>query len=242
VLRKSAFACNCICSLFSENAYVALLCIPNPALLSLQAAGAQGDTAPPPADQDVDLHFITFVEHAGEQVAWRVSQYSLQLVSFPVVVLMVEVHGKPQHAGVREHKAVSHHAGHTPKKTHSSVLCNCVLHCRSAVGAGWSPQGPYQPRTHTAGHAAAGCGTRGKRVHCTVRGVEGWRTRQMTGHGQGLQLLVNTTVLCWCCSSAHACLKASMHSRWGCTRPLPTSACSSGGRGYGRPVLCEEKP
>lgn len=33
---------------------------------SLQAAGAQGSTAPPPADQEVDLHFIAFVEHKGE--------------------------------------------------------------------------------------------------------------------------------------------------------------------------------
>lgn len=31
----------------------------------LQAAGQQGDTAPPPPEQDVDLHFIAFVEHAG---------------------------------------------------------------------------------------------------------------------------------------------------------------------------------
>uniref|UniRef100_A0A383W0T3 Ubiquitin carboxyl-terminal hydrolase n=1 Tax=Tetradesmus obliquus TaxID=3088 RepID=A0A383W0T3_TETOB len=31
-----------------------------------QAAGAQGDTAPPPAEQDVDLHFIAFVEHGGQ--------------------------------------------------------------------------------------------------------------------------------------------------------------------------------
>lgn len=31
-----------------------------------QAAGQQGDTAPPPPEQDVDLHFIAFVEHDGE--------------------------------------------------------------------------------------------------------------------------------------------------------------------------------
>lgn len=33
----------------------------------LQAAGQQGDTAPPPPEQDVDLHFIAFVEHHGEE-------------------------------------------------------------------------------------------------------------------------------------------------------------------------------
>lgn len=32
----------------------------------MQAAGEQGDTAPPPPEQDVDLHFIAFVEHEGE--------------------------------------------------------------------------------------------------------------------------------------------------------------------------------
>jgi len=32
----------------------------------LQAAGQQGNTAPPPPEQDVDLHFIAFVEHNGE--------------------------------------------------------------------------------------------------------------------------------------------------------------------------------
>jgi hypothetical protein len=31
-----------------------------------QVAGQQGATAPPPLEQDVDLHFIAFVEHAGK--------------------------------------------------------------------------------------------------------------------------------------------------------------------------------
>eukprot|EP00877_Chromochloris_zofingiensis_P006806 jgi/Chrzof1/2379/Cz11g12270.t1 len=36
-------------------------------LLLLQSAGEAGATAPPPADQDVDLHFVAFVEKNGEQ-------------------------------------------------------------------------------------------------------------------------------------------------------------------------------
>jgi ubiquitin carboxyl-terminal hydrolase L3 len=31
-----------------------------------QAAGQRGSTAPPPPEQDVDLHFIAFVEHGGQ--------------------------------------------------------------------------------------------------------------------------------------------------------------------------------
>lgn len=50
------------CAVLASSTQLPLSCV-------LQAAGQQGDTAPPPPEQDVDLHFIAFVEHNGEAAA-----------------------------------------------------------------------------------------------------------------------------------------------------------------------------
>lgn len=40
------------------------LCVPS---VRVQAAGQQGNTAAPPPEEDVGLHFIAFVEHGGKR-------------------------------------------------------------------------------------------------------------------------------------------------------------------------------